>query len=211
MKHPLPATCYVLLLTDCGLPKRPTTFGKIGTGDMQITVRFRIVRVSQISASRAIELERERLLPFVPLMSGERKGLIAAVRNLRKVKLERKRHELGLHFSVLGGLRYNPEGLLDLIGKQAMTPLEVLKQSPTYDFPINEGKDRWIEEGQQRFASEPLRLMIRKRFPKLNVSQKIKRIHNPAVLQQLMLEINEVPDAVALRKRLDKAIQSQEP
>lgn len=222
MKYRLPVTCYVLLLTDRGLPKRPANFGRIDAGDVQITVHFRIVRVSQISASRILGLGREHLLPFVPLMSGEQEELVAAAQSLRKVKAERKRLELGLHFSVLGGLRYNPEDLLDLIGREGMIPLEVLKQSPTYDYLINEGKDRWKEEGrregvkegrkegERNFAAETLRLLIAKRFPKMKVAQRIKRIRDAALLRQLVLEIGEMPDAATLRKRLDEAIKSQE-
>ena len=140
MKYQLPVTCYVLLLTDRELPKHPATIGRIDAGDVQITVRYRIVRLSQISALRVLKMRREHLLPFVPLMRGEEEELAAAVKALRKVKEPRRRCDLGLDLLVLGSLRYNPEDLLDLIGRESMIPLEIMKESPAYEFLINEGK-----------------------------------------------------------------------
>lgn len=229
MQYQLPVACYVLLLTDQDLPKHPPTFGKIDAGDVQITVHYRLVRLSQISASSVLELKRDHLLPFVPLMRGEQKDLVAGARRLRTVRLERQRSELGLHFLTLGALRYNTEDLLDLIGRESMIPLEVLKQSPAYDFLINEGKDRWREEGIEvgrevgreegreeglaegeiNSAAEMLRLLIARRFPRMKVSQKIKRLRDAVLLRQLGLEVIEVKDAAELRKRLDEAIKSQ--
>ena len=213
IKYRLPITCYVLLLTDRKLPQRPPTSGKIDAGDVQITVRYRLVRLSQISAARMLRLQREHLLPFVPLMRGEEEELRASAKLLRKVKEERKQCELGLYLWVLGGLRYNPADLLDLIGRESMIPLEVLKESPTYEFLINEGKDRWkeegIREGEIKSAAETLSLLIAKRFPRMKATQKIKRIRDAALLRQLCLEVIELPDAAALRKRLDVVIKSQ--
>jgi hypothetical protein len=124
--------------------------------------------------------------------------------------------------------RYNPADLLDLIGKESMIPLEVLKESPTYEFLLNEGKDRWKEEGLRaglrkgrrqgrqegrqegrvESAAEILRLMIVERFPRVAVTQKLKQLRDVALLEQLCLEVGKPPNA-ALRKRLDEAIKAQ--
>lgn len=217
MKYRLPVTCYVLLLTDRELPKNPATFGRIDAGDVQIIVRYRLVRLSQISASQMLALQRENLLPFVPLMRGEKRELETGAERLRRVSDERQQLELGLHFMVLGALRYNPEDLLDLIGREGMIipiPLEVYKESPAIEFLIDKSKDHWKEEGRKeggvQALSETLRLLIASRFPKLKVAQKIKRIRDAALLQQLCLEVGGMPDAAALRKRLDEAIKSQD-
>ncbi|MGH9846466.1 MAG: hypothetical protein ACREEM_47825, partial [Blastocatellia bacterium] len=63
-----------------------------------------------------------------------------------------------------------------------------MKESPAYEFLINEGKDRWIEEGEVKSAAEMLRLLIASRFPDLKVMQKIRRIRDAALLRQLGLE-----------------------
>jgi hypothetical protein len=103
MKYRLPVTCCVLLLTDRALPKRPATSGRIEAGDGQITVHYRLVRLSQIPAARILGLQREYLLPFVPLLRGEAEALCTSVRMLRRIKDERKQGDLGLHLWVLGG------------------------------------------------------------------------------------------------------------
>ncbi len=221
MKYRLPVTCYVLLLTDRDLPKNPVTIGRIDAGDVQITVRFRLIRLSQISASQMLALQRENLLPFVPLMRGERQELETGAERLRQVSDERHQLELGLHFLVLGALRYNPEDLLDLIGREDMMipiPPEVYKESPAIEFLIGKSKDHWKEEGREegreeggvQALSETLRLLIASRFPNLKVSQKIKRIRHAALLQRLCVEVTELPNAAAVRKRLDEAINSQD-
>ncbi len=104
-----------------------------------------------------------------------------------------------------------------------MIPLRVLKESPFYDYLINEGKDEWLaegiekgrqegrQEGQRELAADLLRLFISRRFPRVNVTRKIKLIRDAATLQQLCLEVGDLKDAAALRKRLEAAIKAQPP
>lgn len=213
MQYRWPVACYVLLLTDRGLPPRAPQVGRIDAGDVQITVRYRLVRLSQIPAAKMLALRRKNLLPFVPLMRGGEKDLEAGARRLGQIHDERRQLELGLHFLLLGTLRYNHEDLLDLLGGEGMIPLRILKETPGYEFLINEGKDRWKEEGriegQRESTAEMLRLLIAKRFPRMKVAPKIKRIRDAAVLQQLCLAVHEVKDAASMRRRLDQAIKSQ--
>ena len=54
-----------------------------------------------------------------------------------------------------------------------------------------------------------LQLLVAKRFPKVNVKAKIKRIHDAELLQQLGLEVIEMNDPAVLRRRLDEAIGTQ--
>jgi hypothetical protein len=114
-------------------------------------------------------------------------------------------------------LRYNPEDLLDLIGREDMIipiPPEVYKESPAIDFLIDKSKDHWKEEGRKeggvQMLSETLRLLIASRFPKLKVAQKIKRVRDAALLQRLCVEVIKLPSAAAVRERLDEAIKSQD-
>ena len=229
LQNHLPVVCYVLLLTDEGLPERPPTVGRIDAGDVQIIVRYRLIRLSQISAARMLRLGRANLLPFVPLMRGDETTLAVGARRVGQIEDEQQRLQLGFDFLVLGGLRYNPADLLDLIGRESMIPLEILKESPTYEFLINEGKDRWKAEGkiegerrgerrgerkgerkgELKATAEMLRLLIARRFPKLNVTPRIKRLNDAALMRQLGLEVLDMPDAAALRQRLDEAIKAQ--
>ena len=94
-----------------------------------------------------------------------------------------------------------------------LIPLEVIKLSPAYELLIKDAREYWREvgrkEGEVQMMSEILRSLVAKRFPKLKITQKIKRIRNAALLQQLVVEAAEIQDAAALRKRLDEAIKSQ--
>ncbi len=217
MKYRLPVTCYVLLLTDHGLPRKPATVGRIEAGDVRIMVRYRLIRLSRISAARILALQRNNLLPFVPLMRGGEAELAASARRLGQIAEEKDQSKLGFDFLILGALRYDRADLLDLIGGEDMLPLRIYKESPMYEFLINEGKDRWKAEGEIegeikgeiKSAAEMLRLLIARRFPKLNVTPKIKCLHDAALMRQLGLEVLDIPDAAALRQRLDEAIKAQ--
>ena len=146
MKHQLPVRSYVLMLTQRGLPKNPPVEGLIDAGCVQISVHYELVLVWQLEAREMLRLNRESLLPFVPLMRGGRAEIEAGAARLGRIADERKRRELSLHFLVVGGLRYNREDLLDLIGRKGMIPLDQLKESSFYQLIIEEG----LEEGRKK-------------------------------------------------------------
>jgi len=206
MTYRLPLSSYVLLLTERGLPQPAPTTGRIEAGDVQILVRYQLVRLRLMSAARVLALERESLLPFVPLMEGGQAELETGARRLGIVADERRRRDLSLHFLVLGGLRYNHEDLLDLIGRTSMIPLEQLKESSFYQFiakeGLKEGLQQGLQQGEIKAAAEILRLLAAKRFPELRLGAEVERIHDVAALQQLCLEINDLPDATALEQRV---------
>ncbi len=193
MKYRLPVSCYVLLLTDRGLPKRPTNLGRIDAGDVQITVHYQIIRLSQILASHALKLKRDHLLPFIPLMQAEKGDLEASVKRLKRVADERNRNDLSFYFLVLGGLRYNPEALLDLLGRDRMIPLEKLKDSSFYQYFAKEAlaearaevraeAQLEVAQAQLEFARDMLRQHIARRFPTAKVAKKVAQLRDVAVL-----------------------------
>jgi predicted transposase YdaD len=209
MKYKLPVECFVLLLTDRGLPHKPRTTARINAGDVQITVQFRIVQVSQISARQMLRLRREYLLPFVPLMKRTRQDKETSARLITEIEDEEQRNELSLYFSVFSGVTYNGGDLLDLVGKNRMAVMELMKESWVYQDIVKKGRDEGRVEGQQEILQDTLRQHIARRFPNAKVARKVAQLHDIAVLQQLCLEFSEIQDMVALRKRLDEAIQSQ--
>lgn len=88
-------------------------------------------------------------------------------------------------------------------------PLEVIKASPAYELLIKEAREHWREVGRKEGGVKMLSLIIAERFPKLKVAQKIRRIRDVALLQQICVQSLDVKDAAALRKLLDEAIKSQ--
>lgn len=71
--------------------------------------------------------------------------------------------------------------------------------------------EAWIQ-GQIEAGQTMLGLFIARDFPRAKVARKVAQLRDVAALQELCLAIsfNEVPDMVALRKRLDEAIQAQQ-
>jgi len=67
-----------------------------------------------------------------------------------------EQQELSLHFLLLGGLRYNREELLELLGRKSMIPIEQLRESSFYQYILEEGR----EEGARRM----LRPLLEQRF-----------------------------------------------
>lgn len=209
LAYKLPVECFVLLLTDRGLPKNPRTTARIDAGDVQITVQFRIIRLAQISAPQVLKLRRDYLLPFVPLMNPTIKDLEAGARRITEIKDEQRRNELSLYFSVFSGVAYNAEDILDLVGRNRMAIMELMKESWVYQDIVNKSRAEGRAEGQLEVLQDMLRQHVARRFANAKVARKIAQLHDVAVLQQLCLEFNEIQDAVALRKRLDEAIQTQ--
>ncbi|HEV8484203.1 MAG TPA: hypothetical protein VGV87_11720 [Blastocatellia bacterium] len=235
MKHQLPVRSYVLMLTRRGLPKDPPEEAQIDAGCIQISVRYELVLVWQIDAQEMLSLNRESLLPFVPLMRGGQAEIEAGAARLGGIADERKQRELSLHFLVVGGLRYNREDLLDLIGRKGMIPLDQLKESSFYQFIVeegleegrkkgleegrqegreeglkegrNEGLKEGLKEGRAQGVAETLNKLVAKRFPNLNVTAEIDGIHDVGALQDLCLAVADLPNPEALRARLAQVIK----
>ena len=149
LKYRLPMASYALLLTRRGVPKRLQGASSIVAGNLRLALRYTIVRLWRLSAASALKLQRASLLPFVPLMQGGAAELEAGARALGEVADEGQRRELSLHFLLLGGLRYNREDILELVGRESMIAIEQLKESSFYQYIVEEGLREGIEKGIQ--------------------------------------------------------------
>lgn len=195
-KYRVPIDSYVILLTKKNLPRCPSRKGVIEAGSTRIETRFHIIRLWKLSARQALASQRIALLPFIPLMSGGRTALEAGAAALRMVPDEIQRREVALHFVMLGGLRYNPLDLLDLIGRKGMIPHEQLKESSFYQFIY--------EEGRRQAIIEFFRQLVAKRFPSVRLGTEVEAVKNPARLEQLACELNELPDVATLQQKLEE-------
>ena len=217
MLYGLPVDCYVLLLTDRGLPAKPSTIGRIDAGDIQITVRFRIIRLSQIRASQILGLQREYLLPFVPLMEATQNDLAEGAELIRDVEDENLRGELGFYFGAFSGVKYNLADLLEVVWRNRMDLMELIEESSFYHYVVEqvrnkvaaEVRNEVVEEVQIEMARNMLSQLIARRFPKVRVAKKLAQLNDVNMLQKLCLEFDEIQDEASLRKRLDKALKSQ--
>ncbi|MGH9853171.1 MAG: hypothetical protein ACREBD_25310, partial [Blastocatellia bacterium] len=233
ISYRLPIRCYVLLLTKRGLPKGLRTQGVIDAGDIRIKVRYRLIKLWEISARKVLAMNRENLLPFVPLMRGGRDEREISAQRLSQVPDESRRSEMGMHFLMLGGLRYNRVDLLELIGGKTMIPWEQLKESSWYQFVAEEAQKEAQEkvqkevqkvvqkevqkevqkvqkETQLKDAAVMLRKLAAKRFPDLQLGEEVDRIHNVEALQWLCLEVFDLPDTETLKRRIAELVKAEE-
>lgn len=210
ISYRLPVRCYVLLLTKRGLPKGLRTQGVIDAGDIQIKVRYRLIKLWEISARKVLAMNRENLLPFVPLMRGGREELEISALRLSHVPDESRRSEMGMHFLMLGGLRYNRVDLLELIGRKGMIPLEQLKESSFYQFVMDEGRAEGRDEGRLEDAREMLRMLAAKRFPGLELGEELDRIHDLDAIRRLGLEVSDLPDVETLKRRIAELVKAED-
>jgi predicted transposase YdaD len=225
MKFRLPVFSFVLMLRRKGLPRTLADGGRIQAGWLAIESAFRIIRLWNLDAKFVFESERESLLPLVPLMKASWRDVEETVHRLRDISDEQRRRDLGLHFLMLGGLHYNRKRLLELVMEENMIPLEQLKDSSFYQYILEEGekiglsrgieegkregKREGIREGRKEAAAESLRLLVEKRFPKLDVKKEIAQIRDVALLQQLCVELLDMPDARAFRRRLNAILKAK--
>jgi predicted transposase YdaD len=231
MKYRLPVYSYVLLLTKKGVPKEPPEALTVSAGTLDIVVHARFIKIWEMSARRVVAMNRESLLPFVPLMAGSDRALEQSVQRLREVRDEQRRRDLSLHFLMLGGLRYNREDLLEMIVERGMIPIQKFKDSSFYQMILDEGKEEGRKkgiaegrkkgivegkaegraegrvEGKEEGIAETLLLLLKERFPKLNVRRQVKSIKDAEALKQLFIDVMKLRTEDAVTKRIQSAMQ----
>lgn len=76
---------FVLLLTREGLPRDAPESMSVRAGSLSVTVHYHLVRLWEIEAQSLLALNRDQLLPFVPLMKGGLKELEMSARRVARL------------------------------------------------------------------------------------------------------------------------------
>ena len=227
---------YVLLLTRRNLPAPAPTEGTVRAGSLTVKLQFHLVRLWDISARQMLKLHRQNLLPFIPLMDGKFQATEQGAKLLAQIPDEDNQRELSLHFLVLGGLRYNPEEILDLIGRSSMIPLEQLKESSFYQYIVKEGlkegrekglklglkrgekkgrqegRQEGLQQGLQQARERIVELfqrLVSQKFPSIKLGAELDNIHDLDALQQLCLEVTTTRSAKTLLKKINQAAANE--
>ena len=198
LNHHLPVRSYVFVLSPRGMPAAVPTSWTIDAHELKLTGRFTIVKVWEMPAAEALATGSPHLLPFIPLMAGGEELLEPCARALGKVRSRRRREALGVHFVMVGGLRYNQEDLLDLLGRLAMFPIQAYRESSAYQFALEEGR----EEGKRAALIELLQRMAQQRFPGIELGEELAQMRDLVALEDLCVNLYALPDEAALRARL---------
>ncbi len=202
VNYRLPVRSYVLVFIPDGMPDEVPTTCTIEADHLTLTGRFTVIELWELSAKDALAMKHEGLLPFIPLMNGGRAEVEQSARALGQITDDARKRELALHFVMLASLRYNRTDIYDILGRLTMIPIHALRESSMYQFILDEGRQEGRQEGKRSAVIEMLQRFAAKRFPELEIAEDVNRVEDIAALEQLCLEINELPDAEALRVRL---------
>lgn len=166
-----------------------------------LIVRFHLIKFWELDARRALAMNSESLIPFIPLMDGKKEDTIQGLRELSAIADELRRRELAVHFLFLGSLRYSLEEVFEMIERYGMVPIDKLKESPAYQFILSTGIEQGIEKGR-RALEEVLLDLIEKRFPGFELKAEIDCVHDIEALTQLCFKVDQIADANELRARV---------
>ncbi len=149
-------------------------------------------------------------------------GLIeveASASLIAEITDEKKQSEIGLYFIVLGGLRYTHTELLEIFGRTNMITYEHVKESSVLRYLTREarkeGRTKGLAEGRAEgraeVAANLLKVAAQQRFPRLDLGDQLKQIHDADALQSLFIELNSLKPAKAFLQRLAELAATQPP
>src|SRR5205085_1643146 len=110
----------------------PTSLS-VAAGSLQVSINYQLVRLWEMPAQEILALDRDQLLPFVPLMDGGPAELTLTVQRLSQINNQHQRDSLALNLLVLGSLRYNPQTMIEAMRRENMMygiPIEQLRETP---------------------------------------------------------------------------------
>ncbi len=232
IKYGLPVDSYLLLLTPRKAPTPIPHQFHLRAGGLDVRLHYQVVPLWQLSARQALKLGKRDLLPFIPLMKGRMTEVETGASLIAEINDEKKQSEIGLYFIVLGGLRYNRLELLELLGSTNMLTYEHVKDSSTLRYftrqarkearlkgqaeGLAKGLAKGREEGREEglaagaaLAANMLTIAVQQRFPRLELGDQIKQIHDPETLQALFIELHTSKSAKAFLQRLAELAATQ--
>ena len=124
-----------MLLSEKNVPKVfPATLRR-RFGDFHATLHLRVVRLWRISATQILGLNNTQLLPWIPLLDASVDDIEEALARLKSVPDP----SLTARLVLLGGLRYgSKEAFLQRLNQMILSD-EILQDSSTYHFILEQG------------------------------------------------------------------------
>ncbi len=219
VKYGLPVESCLLLLTPRRVPKLIPHQFRLQAGGLEVRLQYQVVPLWKLSARQALKLGKRDLLPFIPLMKGGLIEVEASASLIAEITDEKKQSEIGLYFIVLGGLRYTHTELLEIFGRTNMITYEHVKESSVLRYLTREarkeGRTKGLAEGRAEgraeVAANLLKVAAQQRFPRLDLGDQLKQIHDADALQSLFIELNSLKTAKAFLQRLAELAATQTP
>ncbi len=142
-------------------------------------------------------------------MEGGAAVLEAVAEQVTKLPDEGRRGGLAMSFLGLGSLRYAPHLLLSLIGREPMI-LELIKDTPGYQFLCDMARNDGIAEGREAQSIRMIKLLATSRFPQLDLSAALDSIQDITTLEQLLIEVPQFDTAEGLQARIAELTAKKE-
>ena len=162
-------------------------------GGLTIDCQFTVIRMWELDPDEIFKLDRPPLLPFIPLVSGDRRDWNRAAEQI----VETGDRSLASAFISLGGLRYDQtelEGLLEKVLLEELLKPDLIRHSsviaPLIAQAEKEAGERGLSQGLSRGRIEEARrmleLVVAQRFPSLPIPPGIQAIADPARIESLL-------------------------
>jgi predicted transposase YdaD len=225
IKYGLPVDSYLLLLTSRKVPTPIPNLVHIKAGGLDVKLHYHVLPLWRVSARKMLQTDNPFLLPFLPLMKDSAPVMEQVARRLAAVADPKRKSELSVHFVALSGLRYNPLEVLDLIRSTDMLTYDQLKESSVIQYVAKEVAEEMVakkiarrlaREGARKFAegraetaAQMLTIAAQQRFPRLELGDQLKRIHDADALQALFVELYKIKSAKAFLRRLAELAANQ--
>ena len=218
IKYSLSVESYLLLLTPRKAPHKILDKFQLVAGSLDIRLHYQVISIWEISARKALALNKLDLLPFIPLMKGGHLAIVDIARAIENIDDDQRQRELDLHFVILSGLRYTQHEFLEFLGSANMIPItyELAKQSSTFRAMVKDvkqeargqGRSEGLAEGRAEGFAELLRKLIAQRFPDLSIGAELDRIRNAEALEQLCLQVSTIKSSKALLQQISQLVET---
>ena len=211
MRFKLPVETTMVLLVARHAPGFiPDRFETV-LGSVELSVRYRVIRLWELDPQRIFDAKRPTLLPWIPLMGSPDDLLEKVAAEIVRTRDER----LAVEFVVLGGLRYDKRDLAAMLGRGGTMfrlTQEMIEESSFYQMVIEQGMEKGIEQGMEKGIQqgrlEGARRIIRYattvQFPELGPLPELDAVTDLERLETLLRELLTAPDPEAARAAIGR-------
>ena len=208
-KYRMDVEVVLILLVERNAPPRIPERRRLRFGSVEIAIRYRVVRLWELAARRALAAGRPNLLPWVSLMDASEKEVSRAFELLGRYG-DKNLTSQGV---ILSGLRYPKdrlERLLERRGAMLVTP-EMFEETALYqgilEKGIEKGLEKGLDAGQLKEARRAVRLVVAGRFPELGALPELEGLKSLARIERLLKQISVATDVSAARVALKRALR----
>ena len=182
----------LVLLVERAAPRSVLSGTETNLGALRIQSTYQVIRMWELDPKPVLDSERPGLLPWVGLMQASAADFLVALHRVEESGDPKLRAQAVL----LGGLRYDQEGIRELLGRigDMFITADILRESSvTKDFireleenAIASGLAKGIEQGRIEEARRLIRKYAAVRFPTLGDLPQLNLVADAERLEELM-------------------------